>query len=165
MFEDMDIQPEMEETEVEEINVLDGAREYALLFEKRKTLESEIDQIKSRMSAIESAIAEDMMLENPRIRVRVGEKSDGSPVFKTVHVTSIIRASHNGDKEALVEGIKEAGLDAMISETFNANTLSAFVRGLDPDKKLTPEELLDEIPLAMRPYIKLSKTISLGCKP
>ena len=116
------------------------------------------------MSDIEAQIAEQMLYENPRIRVKIGEKSGGQPIFRTVHVSTTVRATHNGDKEALVEGMKAAGLDDMISETYNANTLSAFVRGFDTDKSLTTEELLDELPEEMRPHVKLTKVISLGCR-
>ena len=126
--------------------------------------QSQIDDIKATMQAIEAEIAETMLFENPRIRVKVGENAEGKPVFRTVHVSTTIRASHAGDKDALIEAMKDSGLEALVSETFNHNTLSAYVRGLDPDKKLPPDELLDLVPEAMKPHLKLTQTISLGCK-
>ena len=146
------------------MNILDLAQEFATLNELKKDLTSSLDEVKTKMSDIEAQIAEQMLYENPRIRVKIGEKSGGQPIFRTVHVSTTVRATHNGDKEALVEGMKAAGLDDMISETYNANTLSAFVRGFDPDKSLTTEELLDELPEEMRPHVKLTKVISLGCR-
>lgn len=146
------------------MNLLDLAQEFATLNELKKSLTDNLDEVKTKMSDIEAQIAEQMLYENPRIRVKIGEKSGGQPIFRTVHVSTTVRATHNGDKEALVEGMKAAGLDDMISETYNANTLSAFVRGFDPDKALTTEELLEELPEEMRPHVKLTKVISLGCR-
>lgn len=146
------------------MNILDLAQEFATLNELKKDLTSSLDEVKTKMSDIEAQIAEQMLYENPRIRVKIGEKGSGQPIFRTVQVSTTIRATHNGDKEALVSGMKAAGLPDMISETYNANTLSAFVRGLDPDKGLTVEELLEELPEEMRPHVKLTKVISLGCK-
>jgi hypothetical protein len=153
-----------EETRPETPDVLEKAKQYAILFAERQQLEEEIDDIKATMQAIEAEIAETMLFENPRIRVKVGENAEGKPVFRTVHVSTTIRASHTGDKDALIEAMKESGLEALVSETFNHNTLSAYVRGLDPDKKLPADELLELVPEAMKPHLKLTQTISLGCK-
>lgn len=163
-FESSDSVPAEEETKTESVDVLEKAKQYAILFAERKRLEDEIDDIKATMQAIEAEIAETMLFENPRIRVKVGENAEGKPVFRTVHVSTTIRASHAGDKDALIEAMKDSGLEALVSETFNHNTLSAYVRGLDPDKKLPPDELLDLVPEAMKPHLKLTQTISLGCK-
>lgn len=157
-------EPTPEETKTETPNILEKAKEYALLFAERKELEAQVDTIKEQMKTIEGEIAETMLFENPRVRVKVGENAEGKPVFRTVHVSTTIRASHNGDKDALIEAMKESGLDALISETFNYNTLSAYVRGLDPDKSLPTDELLELVPEAMKPHLKLTQTISLGCK-
>ena len=153
-----------EETKVDSVRLLERAKEYAILFAERKRLEEQVEDIKASMKAIEDEIAETMLFENPRVRVKVGENAEGKPVFRTVHVSTTIRASHNGDKDALIEAMKESGLEALVSETFNYNTLSAYVRGLDPDKKLPPEELIELAPEAMKPHLKLTQTISLGCK-
>ena len=153
-----------EETKVDSVRLLERAKEYAMLFAERKRLDEQVEDIKTSMKAIEDEIAETMLFENPRVRVKVGENAEGKPVFRTVHVSTTIRASHNGDKDALIEAMKESGLEALVSETFNYNTLSAYVRGLDPDKKLSTEELLELAPEAMKPHLKLTQTISLGCK-
>ena len=159
-----DAPPIEEETKVEEVDLLEQAKTYGILTDKKKALEEELDEVKASMTAIQDAIAERMLTENPRIRVKVGEKADGSPVFKTVHVKTEIWAGHNGDEMALIEAMKEAGLSDMVKEKFNVQTLSGYVRGLDPDKKLTPEELLHSIPLPMQKHIKITKILKLGCR-
>lgn len=153
-----------EETKTETPDILEKAKEYALLFAKKKELEEEVDEVKAQMKQIEEEIGETMLFENPRVRVKVGENAEGRPIFRTVHVSTTIRAGHNGDREALIDAMKDSGLEALISETFNYNTLSAYVRGLDPDKLLSVEELLDVVPEAMKPHLKLTRTVSLGCK-
>lgn len=156
--------PEEAETKVEEVDLLEQARIYGVLTDRKKMIESELDDVKSKMATIQEAIAEKMLTENPRIRVKVGEKADGSPVFKTVHVKTEIWAGHNGDEHGLIEAMKEAGLADMVKEKFNVQTLSGYVRGLDPDKKMTPEELLEAVPVPMQKYMKISKLLKLGCR-
>jgi len=162
--ESVEAEVQDKETKLEQPEILERAKRYAILYDQRKRLEAEVDDIKAEMTQIESEIAETMLFENPRIRVKIGENKEGKPIFKTVHVTSIVRASHNGDKDALIEAMKDSGLDMLVSETFNANTLSAYIRGLDPDKKLDLPELKSLIPEAMQEHIKLTKCITLGCK-
>lgn len=156
--------PEEVETKVEEVDLLEQARIYGVLTDRKRMIESELDEVKSQMTVIQEAIAEKMLTENPRIRVKVGEKADGSPVFKTVHVKTEIWAGHNGDEAGLIEAMKEAGLSDMVKEKFNVQTLSGYVRGLDPDKKMTPEELLEAVPVPMQKYMKISKLLKLGCR-
>ena len=156
--------PEEVETKVEEVDLLEQARIYGILTDRKKMIESELDEVKSKMNEIQEAIAEKMLTENPRIRVKVGEKADGSPVFKTVHVKTEIWAGHNGDEAGLINAMKEAGLTDMVKEKFNVQTLSGYVRGLDPDKKMTPEELLEAVPVPMQKYMKISKLLKLGCR-
>jgi hypothetical protein len=168
MFEDMPFNDEVplieEETEVQEVNLLEQAKTYAMLTDRKKAIEEELDEVKGQMNVIQEAIAEKMLTENPRIRVKVGEKIDGSPVFKTVHVKTEIWAGHNGDEAGLIEAMKESGLADMVKEKFNVQTLSGYVRGLDPDKKLTPEELIEIIPVPMQKHMKISKLLKLGCR-
>lgn len=156
--------PEEAETKVEEVDLLEQARIYGILTDRKKMIESELDEVKSKMNEIQEAIAEKMLTENPRIRVKVGEKADGSPIFKTVHVKTEIWAGHNGDEAGLINAMKEAGLSDMVKEKFNVQTLSGYVRGLDPDRKMTPEELLEAVPAPMQKYIKISKLLKLGCR-
>jgi hypothetical protein len=167
MFDDLptniESAPEYE-TEVAETDLLKAAQKYAVLVDRKKNIEDEVKKIAAEIAEIPDAIAERMMLDNPRIRVKVGSTNDGTPVFRTVYARPEIWAGHNGDEAALVEAMKESGLESMVKEKFNVQTLSGYVRGLDPDKNMTTEELLDEVPPKMRPHIKISKLLKLGCR-
>lgn len=155
---------EKEETETQEdVDVLELARQYAILHGKRKSLEEDVDKIKEEMAMIECQIAEKMLFDNPRLRVKIGEH-DGKGIFKTVHVISKIRTGHNGDRNALIQAMKESGYEALVSETFNYNSLDALISGFDENKTMSLEELMEEVPEPMRPHLKISRVTKLGCR-
>ena len=65
--------PEEVETKVEEVDLLEQARIYGILTDRKKIIESELDDVKAKMNEIQESIAEKMLTEYPRIRVKVGE--------------------------------------------------------------------------------------------
>lgn len=144
--------------------LLEKARRFGVLSQVKKNLKAELDATTNEMTSIQEEIAEKMLAENPRLRVKVSELEDGSPVFKTVHVYSEIWAGHNGDEAGLMEAMKKCGLNDMVKEKFNTSTLSSWVREKDPDKKMTVEELRDCLPPELQEFIKISKVLKMGCK-
>ena len=152
------------ETQAVEIDLLAKAQEFGELNEKKRLLKKELEDVEARMKAINDQICEKMIFENPNIKVRVGTKKDGKPLFKTVYVKSTIWAGYAEDKMALMEAMKACGLDDMVSETFNTQTLSGYVRGFDPDRKLSLEELKALLPEALQAHIKLSQTDAIAVK-
>jgi hypothetical protein len=80
-------------------------------------------------------------------------KIAGSTVF--VHRQLWARAK-DGNKEAAVAALKAAGLSHIVSETFNTQTLSAYVRELDTDS----EELDDELAAVL----DITEDFSLRCR-
>lgn len=151
------------------VDLLAKAKEYGELNEQKRALESELEDVKAKMAAINEAICEKMILENPNIKVCVGTKPNGKPLFKTVYVKSTIWAGYadEGDdgtgKAKLMDAMKQAGLNDMVSETFNVQTLSGYVRNLNPDCK-DPDELKKLVPEVMQPFLKLSKKVNLAVK-
>lgn len=154
---------EAEQAEIE-VDLLAKAQEFALLNERKRQLDKELETVKEDMKIISEQICEKMIFENPNIKVKVGVKKDGKPLFKTVYVKSTIWAGYEEDKTRLMEALKESGLNDMVSETFNTQTLSAYVRGFDPDRKLSLEELKTMLPEAIQPHIKLSQTDAVAVK-
>jgi len=144
--------------------LLEKARRFGVLSQAKKNLKSELDAVTSEMTSIQEEIAEKMLAENPRLRVKVAELEDGTAVFKTVHVYSEIWAGHNGDEAGLMEAMKNCGLADMVKEKFNTSTLSSWVREKDPDKKMTAEELKESLPPEIQEFIKISKVLKMGCK-
>lgn len=159
---------EVKESENVEVDLLAKAKEYGLLNEQKRQLEAELELVGQKMKAINEAICEKMILENPNIKVCVGTKKDGKPLFKTVFVKSTIWAGYaeteEGDgKEKLMVAMKQAGLGDMVKESFNVQTLSGYVRSLNPDLK-DPDELKKLVPEVMQPFLKLSKVVALSVK-
>ena len=147
-----------------EVDLLAKAQEFGLLNERKRQLKKELEDVEEKMKAINEQICEKMIFENPNIKVRVGTKPDGKPRFKTVYVKSTIWAGYSEDKTALMEAMKRAGLGDMVNETFNTQTLSGYVRGFDPDKKMSLEELKAVLPEEIQPHIKLSQTDAIAVK-
>lgn len=163
-FEDLDESYFEEQQEEVEIDLLKKAQEFAELNEKKRQLKKELDDVTEKMAAINEQICEKMIFENPNIKVKVGTLKNGKPKFKTVYVKSTIWAGYNEDKTALMEAMKRCGLGDMVNETFNTQTLSGYVRGFDPDKTLSLEELKSQLPDEIQPHIKLSQTDMVSVK-
>ena len=167
---DFDAPAEVEETETNDasVDILRMAQEYGVLNERKRELEKELEVIKDAMKLINDVISERMILENPNIKVKIGETAAGKPIFKTVYVKSQIWAGYvdtedgNG-KANLVAAMKEAGLGGLVSESYNANSLSGYIRGLDQDVK-DIDKLMELVPDPMRPFIRLTKTTTLAVK-
>jgi len=64
----------------------------------------------------------------------------------------------------LIEVLKEEGLDALVSENINSQTLSGWVRRFDPDRMLSVEELIEKLPANVQPLIHLFEQQSLSIK-
>ena len=156
-------EPECETPDVE-VSLLPLAQEFGLLNEKKRELKKQLEDVEERMKEIDSQICERMIFENPNLKVRIGEDSKGRPKFKTVYVTSTLWAGYADNKEALVEAMKESGMGDMVSESFNTQTLSAYVRGLDPDNSMTLEELKAALPEKVQPHIKLTTKSNIKVK-
>lgn len=170
-LEDLPESPEPEETATEDaaVDILAKAKEYGELNERKRQLEADLLEVKADMKIITEAICDKMIMENPNIKVCVGTKPNGKPLFKTVYVKTQIWAGYVGDEETgegkqeLMEAMKICGLQDMVKENFNTQTLSGYVRNLNPDIK-DLDELKKLVPEAMQPHLKLSKTISLAVK-
>ena len=170
-LEDMpeSVEPEEIETEDVVVDLLAKAKEYGELNEKKRQLEADLDDTKASMKAIAEAVCDRMITENPNIKVCVGTKPNGKPLFKTVYVKTQIWAGYKDEdetgngKQLLMEAMKASGLNGLVSETFNVQTLSGYVRSLNPDVK-DPEELIKLVPEPMQPHLKVSKTVTLAVK-
>ena len=153
-----------EDTEEVEVNLLKLAQEFAELNEEKRALTKSLDKVEERMKEIDAAICEKMIFENPNIKVKVGVDSKGRPKFKTVYVTTTLWAGYKEDKVALMEAMKASGLEDMVAENFNTQTLSAYVRGLNPEGTLSLEEIIALLPEAMQPHIKLTNKSNIKVK-
>lgn len=148
-----------------EIDLLAKAQEFAELNEEKRQLKAKLAKVEEKLKTIDSQICEKMIFENPNIKVRVGFDKKGKPIFKTVFVSETLWAGYLGeDNKDLLNAMKEAGLEDMVSESFNTQSLSAYVRGFDPDGVLSLEELRTKLPTQIQPFVKLSKKANVKVK-
>lgn len=65
-------------------------------------------------------------------------------------------------KKLLCAALKAAGLTEYVSEGYNTQSISSYVREFDPDKNYTVEEIIALLPEALRPFIKVTEKIKIG---
>ena len=149
--------------EESQVDVLEKAREYALLDAKKKDLELELGKVKEDMAFIQELIAERMAGESPKVKIKMGEDANGKPIFRTVAVKRELWGSIQGDKEQCYEVFRELGMGDMVKEGIAAPSLTSYIRGFDPDNNLPPEKVKELLPESLQEFFKISETIKLTC--
>lgn len=119
---------------------------FAALTSRKGTLENELKAVKAELEQLEPRIIEDMQ--------DVGMNSVNMQ-GRTFYVQRTIFAGPNEmGREAVVTGLKAAGLEDYVSETFNAQSFSAFVRSCiaehDGGDTLAPTEVVQLLPEPLR---------------
>ena len=118
--------------------------------EKRK-LEAKIKTMTSELRDIEERVItyfERQGLQN--LRTEAGTAYLNRKLFASLNVNG------DGTKEAAHAALRATGLDYMVKDTVNANTLSAHVRELDANG--------DELPDELQPHIKVSEVFRIGIR-
>lgn len=62
----------------------------------------------------------------------------------------------------LIEALKAEGLDPLVAETVNANTLTGWVNQFDPDRMCSADELLERLPEGVREHVGLYEQNTLS---
>jgi len=101
----------------------DELKQFIQLERRRRELEAEIDTIKAESAELEASLLPQFEQAGME-RVAI----DG----RTVYIERKLWAkAKNGDKQAVCKALKRARLGDYVSETYNSNSLSAYVRELD----------------------------------
>ena len=110
-------------------------KRFVALEERRRQLETEVDAIKAEASELESRLLPQFEQSGTE-RIAI----DG----RTVYVERKLWAkAKDGDKPAVCKALKRAHLGDYVEETFNTNSLSAYVRELDREERPLPSSLRD----------------------
>jgi len=111
----------------------DELKRFVALEERRRQLEAEIDTLKAEAAELEQALMP--QFEQAGIeRVSV----DG----RTVYVERKLWAkARDGDKAAVCKALKRCRLGDYVEETFNTNSVSAYIRELDREGRPLPASL------------------------
>jgi len=109
----------------------DELKRFVALEERRKQLEAEVETIKAESSELEVRLLPQFEQSGTE-RIAI----DG----RTVYVERKLWAkAKDGDKPSVCKALKRCRLGDYVEETFNTNSLSAFVRELDREgKQLSP---------------------------
>jgi len=108
-------------------------KRFVALEERRRQLEAEVDTIKAEATELEQRLL-------PQFEQEGFEKIsiDG----RTVYVERKLWAkARDGNKAAVCKALKRARLGDYVEETFNTNSLSAYVRELDREERPLPPSL------------------------
>lgn len=86
----------------------------------------------------------------------------------TVHGATIsprrtMRAS-SSSMPALIDALKSIGLDALVKETVNAQTLTGWVNEFDPDRMCSVDELRERLPEEVRDAINLFEQLDVSVR-
>ncbi|HUV74227.1 MAG TPA: hypothetical protein VMW79_07955 [Anaerolineae bacterium] len=83
----------------------------------------------------------------------------------TVYPMRVMRASTvGGCMPMLIDGFKNLGMDSIVSQTINAQTLTGFVNEYDPDRMMSAEELAEKLPDEIREFINLYEDLMVGVR-
>ena len=109
----------------------DELKRFVALEEQRRQLEAEVDTIKAEAAELEGRLLPQFEQSGTE-RIAI----DG----RTVYVERKLWAkAKDGDKPAVCKALKRCRLGDYVEETFNTNSLSAYVRELDREgKPLSP---------------------------
>ena len=113
----------------------DELKRFVALEERRRQLETEVDSIKAEAAELESRLLPQFEQSGTE-RIAI----DG----RTVYVERKLWAkAKDGDKAAVCKALRRARLGDYVEETFNSNSLSAYVRELDREERPLPSSLRD----------------------
>ncbi len=111
----------------------DELKRFVALEERRRALEAEIDTLKAEAAELEQRLLAQFE-QSGMERVAI----DG----RTVYVERKLWAkAKDGDKAAVCKALKRCRLGDYVEETFNTNSLSAYVRELDREGRPLPPTL------------------------
>ena len=135
-------------------------RRFAELTERKKAIEAEGKAIKAEMDALEPVIIEEMAdtgLQNANINGR------------TYYINRRLFAgpAEGRTKYDVAEALKSAGLNEYVNETYNSNSLAAYVRQCVHEAEgasLSTEEMRGLLPEPLRDVLKIGDVFVLASR-
>ena len=132
---------------------MDIVKEFAALTARKKKLEDGLRSVKDEMSSLEPVLLQELT-DNQLDRLPV-TTDDGDRITVFTHRQLWARAK-DGDKEAVVKTLKDCGLADFVSESYNTNSLSAYVRECLANG--------DELPTELNKVVRVDEVTSIRGK-
>lgn len=112
----------------------DKIRAYVRLRTLQHTAEAEAEDYKKQANDLQDELLEQFAEEGVR-KISV----DGVTTY--LHRVLWAKVEEGASREQVVEGLKACGFGQFVSETYNTQTVSAWLRDLEREKEPLPEEL------------------------
>jgi hypothetical protein len=133
---------------------MDRARSMARLIKRKRELEQERREVMDEIAKIEMPLLEEMQMEQlSSLPITV----DGEKITIYIH-NQVWAKAKDGDKDAVTKVLKRCGLKDYVSETYNTNSLSAYVRERIADGRTLQPTLRDVIEISEVPSIRGRRT-------
>lgn len=123
------------------------------LHRKLKKLEAQLENLKDEIAGEEMILLEQMQNAGTGSLKPIGGG--------LIRIDRKIWASAGGDVQGLVAACKASGLEDLVKEGVNGNTLSGYVREYDPDKNLSAEQITKKLPKGVRNAIRVTEKVQL----
>ncbi len=130
-------------------------RRFSKLKKKKEELKKKLKEVESGMKELEEQLLEDFT------RAGVDKMSlDGKTFYLTSRIFVSPKKKDTEDTtmayERVCEGLRDMGLDWMVTERFNVNTISAYVRELKRNEESLPE--------GFEELMNISETFKVGIR-
>lgn len=142
----------------EENNFIELAEQYAMLDERKRELDNQLNDVKEKMKEVEDELL--TFFEKKGI-------SNISIAGKTLYLHRQLWAGYKNDMDNAVEALKKAGLNDYVRENFNTHSLSAYFRELYREREeeakgiIKPEDILDP---DLKEEIKLTERVQIRAR-
>lgn len=123
------------------------------LHRQKIKLEKKLEEVTDKIKEAEEALLEQMQT--------AGTQSVKPSGGGNIRIDRKVWASAGGQVDRLVRACKKAGLDDLVKEGVNGNTLSGYVREFDPAKNLSAEQITRKLPRAIRDAVTVTEKIQL----
>lgn len=113
---------------------MDLVRRYAELKDLAAQKKSDLDVTKKELEELQAQLLEQFAEDGvASMGVKIGSSR------KTIYTARMLVATNLKGPEATAEACRRAGLEEMVKETVNANTLSAYVRQMEEAGEPLPD--------------------------
>ena len=119
-------------------------KEYIQLHTEKRSAEARLKVIKDNIAVLEPMVS-DILTEEGVQNVKI----DNSMAYLHKELFASLVRDDDNSHEAAHQALKDNGLDSMVKEGVNAQTLKAYVTELDKAEEPVPEGLA--------PYLKISE--------
>lgn len=134
---------------------LEPVRRFVRLGFEIEQLEAQVSELNKERMALEDTIRS-MLIEEGVSNIPLDV--DGEAMTVHSHRQLWVKPKKGIERDAVCEALRSCGLDWMVKENFNANTLSSFVREELSNERAIPDEVTAVCDLDFRHRVRATRT-------